>query len=575
MRAIVASLLLASLAIVPELNAQSLRSSPHRGVTHVPVGHEVYALLRQLSVKQLIEDYSEVQLPLSEFEVGEYLRSVDTTKLSNVERAQRLKYLEVVAHESYPAVTLFGADSSERLLSSALFSDKQKYLYRWRDEATHSEFYANGIASAELRRRMEPDPGSVVLGVIGGRMSGTLSGHVGMFLQATNGQTFGDSTVALEDPMLSKNKNYTAYSKNNFDETTAELAYNYDWFTGKLARIPVAIGGSYQGDNVILSPQVPVYDFVSLQGRVGAVRYQAVVASLLGEADLSLRPDSTDLHQYGAGAIIDSKFLTAHNLTFFLGRDVEIGFTDMVIFSRRFDLAYLNPFSFLKSVEHALNDRDNGLLGAHARVRLTPNVEMRGQVLMDDVVAGKIGEGWWGNKFAWQTGLMWTSPFSLSDMTVQLEWTRVEPFMYSHFHPQNTFSTSSTILGSQIGPNAMSYWGRLHWNLSADLFVDLDLQYLQRGENEYDSTGTLVFNAGSDFRQSIRSEEEKSRVTRILDGRRVDVVSVTGYVQYEPWRGFQFFARGTNKVVDYLNGVPMRPLERSEVTLAIGGRALF
>lgn len=541
----------------------------------MPIGHEVYAFLRHLSVRGLIEDYSEVQLPISEYEAAQFLLSADTTQLSGTEREVRLKYLQQVSRDPYPAVTVFGGDSTEPFFSSALFSDKEKYLYRWRDDSSLSDFYVNGIATLELRRREQFNPASVVLGVMGGRFFGTMSGHVGYFLEATNGQSFGDSSVALEDPQISKNRNYISYSRNNFDFTSAELTYNQDWFTGKIAREAIALGGSYQGDNVTLSPNVPYTDFLSLQAKVGVVRYQAIVASLLGEARFSEGFDTISQHEVGSHVNIDSKYLTAHNLTFFIGDDVELGFTDMVIYSRRFDLAYLNPFSFLKSVEHSLNDRDNGLLGAHFRARIVPGVEVRGQVLMDDVLAGGIGKGYWSNKFAWQAGAMWAAPLGLNDVDLMVEWTRIEPYTYSHFRPQNTFATSGTVLGSQIGPNAISYWGRLHWNITRDLFANIDLQFIQRGENVYDSAGNLIVNAGSDFQQSIRNQDDKDRSTYILDGQRVNILTVSAYLQYEPWRGIQFFARGTNKGVDYLNGVPINPREHSEVMLSVGGRALF
>lgn len=564
------------ITLVPlSLQAQVLTSGPHRGVVQVPIGHDVYAFLRHLSVRGLIDRYSEVQLPLSEFEVSQFLESVDRSRLSSVELGLRQKYYEQIAHEPYPSVTVFGADSSEAFFKGGVFTDKQKYLYRWRDDATYSDFYANALLSAELRRRETFEPATAVLGVIGGRFYGTLSGHVGYFLEATNGQSFGDSSVTLEDPQISKNRNFTSYSKNNFDFTTAELSYNYDWFTGKLAREALAVGGSYQGDNVTLSPNVPTYDFLSLQANVGVVRYQAVVASLLGEAKHSIGFDTARNWDFGASVLIDDKFLTMHNLSFFLGEDFEMGFTDMVIFSRRFDLAYLNPFSFLKSVEHSLNDRDNGLLGMHARVRPVTGLELRGQVLMDDVQAGQIGKGWWGNKFAWQAGAMWAAPFGMNEIDLTFEWTRVEPFMYSHFNPQNTYSSTGTVLGSQIGPNAVSYWSQLHWDVTRDLLVNLDVQLIQRGENEYDSTGYLVFNAGSDFEQSIRDEIDKARETRILNGKRVNILSLSAYIQFEPIRGLQLFLRGTNKSVDYLNGVPHRPREHSKLLVSLGARAMF
>lgn len=550
-----------------------LTAASHQGVPQVPIGNTVYDFLRHLSTRGLIEDYSENELPLSEFEIAEFLRSVNVAELSESEQLQRTKYLRTFAHLG-EEVTMFSADSAKPLFFDGIFTDDDKYLYRWRDDSTKSDLYVHGIASIEYRRRQEPASGSVGLGVIGGRMYGTLSGHVGYFLETTNGQDFGDSTIVLADPVIGKNNNFRLFSKKDFDFTSAELTYNYDWFTGKLAREAISIGGSYENDNVLLSPNVPYFDFVSLGAKTKAVRYQAIVASLLGDARFTPGYDSLHL-QYGPGLKIDPKYLTLHDLTFMIGRDIDFGFTDMVIFTRRFDLAYVNPFSFLKSVEHSLQDRDNGLLGAHARWRIVKSVEVRGQALLDDLVASKIGTGYWSNKWAWQFGGMWAGAFGLRDLDLLAEWTRVEPYTYTHFDPQNAFTTSGSILGSQIGPNAIRYWSKLRWAPTEKLIFEGETSLIERGENIYDSTGYPVQNYGSDVERTVNTNEDKDKPIHILDGRRVNVFSVSANVQYEPWRGLTLFVRGTKKSVKYLEGTPANPKEQPETLFAIGAQGLF
>jgi len=533
----------------------------------------VYDFLRHLSVRGLIQGYSENELPLSEYEIAEQLRHVKEEDLSTAEQALCSKYLRTFAHEG-KEVTMFSAPDATPLFFEGIFIDADKYVYRWRDDSTLSDLYVHGIASLEVRHRQDPTSGTATLGVIGGRAYGTLSGHVGYFFEGTNGQSFGDSTIALEDPVIGKNNNFRLYSKKDFDFTSAELTYNYDWFTGKLARESISIGGSYQNDNVILSPNVPYFDFVSLGARTSAVRYQAIVASLLGEARFT--PGYDSVHRvYGPAVNIDPKFLTLHDLTFFIGNDVEFGFTDMVIYSRRFDLAYVNPFSFLKSVEHSLQDRDNGLLGAHARWHITNGVEVRGQVLLDDILASKVGTGFWGNKWAWQFGGMWAAPLGLNDVDVLVEWTRVEPYTYSHFDAQNAFTTSGSLLGSQIGPNSIRYWGKIRWNPTEKLSLELETSLVQRGENIEDSTGYPVQNYGSDFEHSINNNEDKEKVYHILDGRRVDIFSVSALIQYEPWRGLQLFVRGTKRGVNYLQGTPINAKEQPNAFFGVGAQALF
>ena len=275
----------------------------------VPIGEEVYSYLRHLSVKGLINGFSEAELPITEYDVVTLLESVDTTKLSSAERALRRKFLRTYAREPYDAITIFPSQDADPLFFEGIPTDKDKYLYRWKDDSTLSDLQVHGIASLEFRDRTKPTPGKAILGLIGGRFTGTLSGHVGFFMETTNGQSFGDSTIAAEDPSISQNKNFSFYTHTFYDNTSGELTYNYDWFTAKIAREAIAFGGSYQGNNIILSPDVQPPDFVSLGAHAGAVRYQVVVGSLLGEARFSLGADSSNAFSFGPVRILILNFL--------------------------------------------------------------------------------------------------------------------------------------------------------------------------------------------------------------------------------------------------------------------------
>jgi hypothetical protein len=302
--------------IVEGARGQVLTSQPHVGVEQVPLDNndDVYAYLRHLSVLGIINGYSEASLPLSEYEVADFLHQADPAKLSVSERELRAKYLRTYAHEPNDVVTMFPSKDAEPLFTGGVFTDKDKYLYRWSDDSTNSDLFIHGIGSLEERQKTSPSTASVLLGNIGGSFSGTLSGHVGYFMQTTNGEKFGNTELALEDPLLSKNHNFADFTGQQFfDFTTAELTYNNDWFTGKIAREAISIGGGYQNDNIILSPDVPNYDFLSIGAHVGAVRYQAVLASLIADT------------VFGPGFPL--KYFALHDLTFMLGHDLELGFT--------------------------------------------------------------------------------------------------------------------------------------------------------------------------------------------------------------------------------------------------------
>jgi len=558
--------------------AQVLTSSPHVGVEQVPLGDEVYPFLRHLSVRGFIVGFSEAELPISEYEVAGFLRQAQKANLSRAENELLNKYLRTFAHEPSDIVTMFPDSGAEPLFTGGIFTDKDKYLYQWSNDSTKSDLFVHGIGSVEIRHKTDPTSESVGLLNIGGRFSGSLSGEVGYFLQSTNGERQGNSELALEDPLLSKNNDLRYFSQQFYDFTTAEFTYTNDWFTGKIAREAVAIGGGYQNDNVILSANgVPTYDFFSIGAHIGAVRYKAMSGSLVND---SVAP----------GASYPLKFLTLHDLTFDVGRDFEMGFTDIMVFTQRYELGYLNPFSFLNTVKKGLDDqdKDNSLLGAHAQWNIAPGLEVRGQGLLDDLVGSRIGTGYWSNKSAWQFGAMWAGAFGISNLDWEAECIRVEPYTYSHWDTNGTYSTSKTLLGAQIGSNAISYWTMLRWAPSAKWTISLSAEFIERGENVYDSNGKLLYNAGADYRYSFTDSTSSFNDTHILNGRRVNIMNLTLDAEFEAWRGITFYLRGTKKSVDYLNESPVTPgfnldpgiiskapLELPETIVAFGIQALI
>src|SRR5690242_16464877 len=111
-------LLACSVIGIRPIQSQVLTSRPHVGVEQVPIGNEVYAFLRHLSVRDIIHGYSEAQLPLSEYEIAMFLKSVDASSLSTAERELLGKFIRTYAHEPREAVTWFSADSAKPLFFS-------------------------------------------------------------------------------------------------------------------------------------------------------------------------------------------------------------------------------------------------------------------------------------------------------------------------------------------------------------------------------------------------------------------------------------------------------------------------
>ena len=245
---------LGALAIaMPEARAQ---------VEHVPVSNQVYEFLDRLGVRGVLPLASVSALPLSRREVAEQLRSVADrdSLLSPAEREFLRKFQREFAHElgDVPddAFALIGAHESFADLAAGAVSDREKYVIALTDSniTLRGEF----LGAYEYRPVWGDTYGDthIALGSIGGRFRGTVVDRLGYFLQATNGQIWGDREFALSDPVLAGNVKFNELNSPYFDLTQAYLRLELGYFWLQFGKEIRTMGLGYS-DRLILSGNCP------------------------------------------------------------------------------------------------------------------------------------------------------------------------------------------------------------------------------------------------------------------------------------------------------------------------------
>ena len=245
---------------------------------------------------------------------------------------------------------------------------------------------------------------------------------------------------------------------------------------------------------------------------------------------IAFYPDTIQI-SWKAG--IPSKFFAQHR--FSIRPDWgEISFWEGLIYSKRgMDLAYLNPLSFFKSLEHALHDRDNALMGLDATVRPLSGIQFKGSFLPDDIRFGEIGTGYWANKWAWNTSLEFVLPYGID---LGLEYSRVEPYTFSHFDTTNAMTNDEMLFGGYLLPNSDETSLLFRWWWGNRYPLEIKFAYQRHGENVYDENGIMVKNVGGDPLQTRLNSD--SYTVEFLDGNRVNTMIFQITAGYEIVRGF-------------------------------------
>ena len=505
---------------------------------NVPLDHQVYIFIKEMRVKNILKFIHDDNPSLSRAEVRKNLELIasQSTETSTTEK----KLLKKFQNEFYDDLAdsintfqFFGRDAGFSTNRSDLFSDRVKYLYAYRSEGAN--YYLNLLGRAIYGQSIKPFVNNSWLYDIGFRFRGTLFSKLGYSLTVQKGGVSGSTEFAATlDPRLRYNFKYIENIENidNYDFTEGYLRYYTEplkdiSFSFQIGREKIKFGYGYRS-KLILSGDHPVLDFIKMDFNYGIFSFTSLQASTVGDFNIDRNLNFT-------------KFIALNRFKLHFDNVIEFGLGENIIYSGRgIDLAYLNPFAFYKFEEMSLQDRDNGALWLDFQTHFIKNLELQGTYFLDDNPLGNLQDfSNYINKTGYQLGAFWYSPFSISDLSIVLEYTRIRPYVYSHTNPKNSYTAWNQILGHPIGPNSDEIFVRIAYNLNEWTRFSFDYQYIRHGENIYDSQGALSFNAGGDAFVPHRTNIDPVQI-EFLDGERINTNIFTIGFRFEPVRQFVF-----------------------------------
>lgn len=155
-----------------------------------------------------------------------------------------------------------------------------------------------------------------------------------------------------------------------------------------------------------------------------------------------------------------TKFMANHYLSWNVSNKLNLGFFESVIWTdtnnRGFDVNFVNPIIFYRSVEFASSARSgNALLGLTYKYKWNNQINTYGQFLLDEFSLGDIkkGDNSWKNKFGYQLGIKYYNAFQVDNLVLQLEYNHVRPYVYSHSNPITNYGHNNQSVGHQWGGN--------------------------------------------------------------------------------------------------------------------------
>jgi hypothetical protein len=507
-------------------------------VENVPITNSVYTFLKEMKVKGIVSFIREDDPVLSRFEVKNLLESINSQiiELSSTEKKllqkYRIEFLDSLDPDT--ATQLFNPTNNLFSDLDQMITDKIKFLYAYQEPENniYFEWLGHFYHGQDFSQTKAVNSN---LYDIGFRIRGTVFNHLGYNLTVIKGGSSGNRSFAkIIEPRLASNYKWIDNVENidNYDFTYGYLKYLTQPYKDmnisfQLGREDITLGYGY-GSNLILSGDNPTMDFLKFNFDYGIISFSSLHASTTGYFNNDREQNYT---KYFAFNHLKLKF---ENLF-----DVGVG-ESMIYSGRGIEFAYLTPVGFYKFIEMETQDRDNGNLYFDIQTKFVKNLELQATFLLDENILSNLGDlEKYTNKTAYQVGGFWYRPIGINDLSLILEYTRIRPFVYTHFNIKNNYTAFGTNLGHRIGPNADELMLRTNYNFNEWLRFSLEYRYQREGNNIFAEDGTLIKNVGGDIALTHGFVPENTKAY-FLDGERVNTNFFSLGFRVEPIRDFIF-----------------------------------
>jgi len=508
------------------------------GLNSLPVSvyHPVYLFLERME-NQGMTTFHGSSKPLTRTEIITCLNLIDTEKLSLREKKLLNRYLQelnsvYLANPQNPGSNIYCVRNI--IWEKAPFYRDGYNLYRYQRE----NFYAaaNPILYYDF---VTDSTGEMITRRTNGlNLIAAFSDKIGFSFDFRDNLETGRGPYGFgdRDKLYSDNAGYISLNMQEvvyYDFTRAVIAASWKNLHLQFGRNDFAWGPGHSG-HLMLSNNPPPFDYLALgYSRENLFRFTFIAGKINPYPEIYSAVDTTE---YGwTRRIRASKYISLHRLEIYPLKSVELGFAESVVYGERpMEPAYLNPLNLYYSAQHNLGDMDNVAWSGDCKFRFLPGLQLYGELFIDDMRTDELGSDYIGNKFAYLTGVYITNPLKLSDIDLWVEYAHLDPFVYTHFYPINTYKNWNSSLGYWLPPNSDALLIDIVWQPLYTVKTGVSAEIARHGEN------TAEINAGGNIDTPPDYEQ---KTAPFLAGHLIYTNLFQLLCRWEPWEDYSLTGR--------------------------------
>ncbi|MCV9928532.1 gliding motility protein RemB [Flavobacterium sp. LS1R49] len=358
------------------------------------------------------------------------------------------------------------------------------------------------------------------------------------------------------------------FKTNSYDFPSAEA--NLTYTPSKFFNLQLGYGRNFIGDgyrSLLESDGASPYPYFKINTTFWKIKYTNTYMWLK-----DVRPDVTVDKTYA------SKFMANHYLSWNVSNRLNLGFFESVVWTdsnnRGFDMAFVNPIIFYRSVEFTSSSRSgNALLGLTGKYKWNNQINLYGQFLLDEFSFGEVkkGDNSWKNKFGYQLGAKYYNAFHVPNLLMQLEYNHVRPYVYSHSAAITNYGSNNQSMGHQWGGNFREFIAIARYH-KGRYFADAKITMGTRGL-DFD-TAEDSFNYGSNIYKSYDANRPYDSEVKVGQGNKTSVFITdlqAGYL-VNPATNLKFFGSLVYRNFDPTKNTPTT-FKQSTTWFTLGLRA--
>ncbi len=476
-----------------------------------PLHSDVYKFLSRLAQKGVIEFDDQVK-PVSREYIAEKLASTPLSMLNSLEKEELEFYLKDYGIEfSSPQVNqnsefrIQGTNDESGIDSSSLEKSKLQSSMansqlsiinsisgRWRLFS-----YSDSLFKINISPILGYELGSINIKGYSHRwngvyMYGYLSDNIGFSFDFRDNREAGDNADRTKSFSPVTGINIAKGDGNAFEYSEAKASLTYNWSWGRITAAKDFLEWGYgESGKLVLSQKAPSFPFIRLDVKpVEWLKFNYIHAWLASDVvDSNEVYSSLRLGKENDRILYREKFLASHSLTLTptCGLDVSIG--ESIIYSDRLEISYLIPIMFFRLADHYLSHGSNNaggnaqFFGSISSRNHIPNTHLYGTLFIDEISTDAFGNSdKERNQFGFSLGSS-VVDLPINNLTVTTEFTKIFPFVYKHYIPTQTYTSSSYQLGHWIGHNADMIYCSLNYRILRGLQVTAWMEYIRKGED--------------------------------------------------------------------------------------------